>query len=245
MNTITILDNRILNDRAVNARDLHYSLGSKQEFGNWIRNKVVENESFIYGEDYVLLDNSIRQTKGRGGHNKVDYALSLDTAKNVALMEHTDAGNDIRRYFIRCEKELVAKLPHLPSTFSEALMLAANQAKELEQKTKLLEERKPKVDFFDAVTNSKTAVSMNDAAKVLDIGIGRNGLFEFLRANNVLMNSNRPYQKYVDCGYFRVIEQRYMRAGEECINFKTLVYQRGLSFIKKLINKSRDCIAVE
>jgi phage antirepressor YoqD-like protein len=51
------------------------------------------------------------------------------------------------------------------------------------------------------------------------------------------MNNNRPYQKYIDSGYFRVIEQKYMKNGEEHINFKTLVYQRGLDFIRKMVCK--------
>jgi anti-repressor protein len=50
------------------------------------------------------------------------------------------------------------------------------------------------------------------------------------------MPDNKPYQKYIDGGYFRVIEQKYTRSdGEIVITFKTLVYQRGVAFIKKLI----------
>ena len=94
----------------------------------------------------------------------------------------------------------------------------------------------PKADFFDAVADSKTAVPMNDVAKTLAIkGMGRNKLFEFLRNNKILMNNNRPYQKYVDANYFRVIEQHFQKDGEECINFKTLVYQKGIDYIRKVV----------
>lgn len=125
----------------------------------------------------------------------------------------------------------------IPQTLSQALMLAAKQAEQIEQQQKLLEVQKPKVEFFDSVADSKTAVPMNDVAKVLSIkGYGRNNLFEYLRNNKVLMNNNRPYQKYVDAGYFRVIEQHYQRNGEEQISFKTLVYQRGIDFIRRMLN---------
>ena len=125
----------------------------------------------------------------------------------------------------------------IPKTLSQALMLAAKQAEQIEQQQKLLEVQKPKVEFFDSVADSKTAVPMNDVAKVLSIkGYGRNNLFEYLRNNKVLMNNNRPYQKYVDAGYFRVIEQHYQRNGEEQISFKTLVYQRGIDFIRRMLN---------
>lgn len=238
MRNLEILDSQVLNNRVVNARDLHTSLESKREFATWIKNKVINNQAFIENEDYSLLDNIVTQTEGRGGHNKIDYALTLDTAKNVALMEHTPKGNEVRRYFIECEKELVLLQPKLPKTLPEALRLYADKIEENEKQSKLLEAQKPKVEFFDAVADSKSAVSMNDASKVLAIkGFGRNNLFEFLRNKKILMQNNRPYQKYVDCGYFRVIEQRFMKQGEECINFKTLVYQKGLNYIRKQLEK--------
>ena len=125
---------------------------------------------------------------------------------------------------------------NIPQTYSEALLLAANQAKQIEEQQKLIEVQTPKVEFFDAVADSKTAIQMNDVAKTLAIkGFGRNNLFEFLRSKNILMRNNQPYQKYVDLGYFRVIEQRYQKDNEECINFKTLVYQKGVDFIRKTI----------
>jgi hypothetical protein len=74
-------------------------------------------------------------------------------------------------------------------------------------------------------------------AKVLGIkGIGRNKLFEILREKKVLDRGNVPYQEYVDRGYFRVIEQKYTKPnGDTCINIKTLVYQKGVDFIRRLI----------
>jgi len=98
-------------------------------------------------------------------------------------------------------------------------------------------EMKPKADFFDAVTDSKDAVDMASVAKVLNMGIGRNKLFEFLRNKKVLQSNNQPYQRYIDSGYFRVIEQKYQNSqGETHISFKTIVYQKGIDFIRKLLN---------
>ncbi|WP_300630818.1 phage antirepressor KilAC domain-containing protein [uncultured Thomasclavelia sp.] len=52
------------------------------------------------------------------------------------------------------------------------------------------------------------------------------------------MANNIPYQKYVDCGYFRVIEQKFSKPnGDTAINIKTLVYQKGINFIKKTLDK--------
>ena len=71
---------------------------------------------------------------------------------------------------------------HIPQTLSEALYLAASQAKQIEEQNKQLEEQKPKVEFFNQVTDSTDAVDMKECAKILNMGIGRNRLFEFLRS---------------------------------------------------------------
>lgn len=98
----------------------------------------------------------------------------------------------------------------------------------------------PKAEFFDAVAESKDAIDLGSAAKVLNMGMGRNGLFDFMRENAILMPNNQPYQKYIDQGYFRTIEQKYTKPdGTTCINIKTLVYQKGLDFIRKQLTGAR------
>lgn len=126
---------------------------------------------------------------------------------------------------------------NLPQSFSEALQLAADQAKQIELLEKKNNELIPKAEFFDAVTDSKTAISIGETAKVLDAGIGQNKLFAFLRDNNILKSDNTPYQRYIDMGYFRVVEQKYEVHGEIKISIKTLVFQKGIDFIRRLLNK--------
>ena len=122
----------------------------------------------------------------------------------------------------------------------ELAIKAFTALKEEREKNKTLradnERMKPKEEFFDAVADSKTAISMNEVAKVLSIkGYGRNNLFEFLRTHNILDRFNVPYQKYVDNGWFRVIEQHYQKNGEPVVTTKTLVYQKGVDGIRKKI----------
>ena len=124
----------------------------------------------------------------------------------------------------------------LPSGNNLIALAVIEAQKMLEQKDKPIEEMKPKAEFFDAVADSKTAISMNEVAKVLSIkGYGRNNLFEFLRNEGILDRFNVPYQRYVDCGWFRVIEQKYMKNGEQQISTKTLVYQKGVDAIRRKI----------
>lgn len=127
---------------------------------------------------------------------------------------------------------------NLPSTYKEALIQLVAQVEENERLQIENNEMKPKAEFFDAVADSKDAIPMNEVAKVLNIpGYGRNNLFEFLRNESILDRNNIPYQRYVDNGWFRVVEQSYTKNGEHCINFKTLVYQRGVDGIRKRILK--------
>jgi len=108
---------------------------------------------------------------------------------------------------------------------------------EAENKVKVLE---PKGQFYDDVAGSKDSVEMGHVAKVLGIkGMGRNNLFSLLRDEKVFDRNNIPYQQYVDCGYFRVLEQKYtVPSGETKINIKTMVFQKGIDFIRKKINES-------
>ena len=93
-------------NEVINARDLHVQLESKQKFADWIKNKVVNNPFFDENEDFVLLPNSMKQTGGRGGHNKIDYAITLECAKRVAMAEQTAKEEEVRTYFLSIEKLL-------------------------------------------------------------------------------------------------------------------------------------------
>ena len=116
---------------------------------------------------------------------------------------------------------------------ANALVVAKNI---IDTKNKQIETMKPKVDFYDTVAGSKDAIEIGAVAKLINVrGIGRNKLFELLRDKGILMDNNQPYQKYIDCGYFRTIEQKWNKAGEIKINIKTLVYQKGIDYIRKII----------
>jgi len=124
--------------------------------------------------------------------------------------------------------------PRVPKTFREALLLAAEQQEVIEKQALQIEVMKPKEQFFDQVTGSSTAFDMADVAKVCNLGIGRNTLFQFLREQKILRDNNTPMQQYVDCGYFRVIESKYNKPdGSVHISLKTVVYQKGIDFIIK------------
>ena len=127
-------------------------------------------------------------------------------------------------------------LPHIDENAKLIFRATLESMRKANEKIAIMQ---PKADFFDQVASSKDAIDIGTAAKVLKIpGVGRNTLFEKLRQSGVLMNNNQPYQKYIDQGYFRVVEQKYTKPdGSTSINIKTLVYQKGLDFIRRTISK--------
>ena len=126
---------------------------------------------------------------------------------------------------------------NVPKTFAEALRLAADQQEQIEKQQLLLKEQAPKVEFAEAVTGSKDTIDMKSVAGLLNMNIGRNKLFEFLRNNKILNNDNCPYQRYCDLGYFRLIESKFTVNDETKISLKTVVFQKGVNFIRKLLIK--------
>ena len=126
----------------------------------------------------------------------------------------------------------------LPQTFSEALRMLADKVDEngkLQEENKIM---KPKSEFYDRVTKSESTFSMNDTAKILNYkDIGRNKLFSYLRNKGILMTDNRPYQRFVDSGYFKEIESDFIQNGEIVINHTTCVYQKGIDYIRKILDK--------
>ena len=189
-------------------------------------------------EEEILSQNILEKSiSSNGGRPTSVYILSLGQAKQVLVRESKFVRKAVICYIDKLEKSLSNKFS-IPQTYSEALLLASNQAKQIEEQNIQLEEQKPKVEFFDQVTDSTDAVDMAQCAKVLNMGIGRNRLFDFLRSRNILDRHNVPYQNFIDLGYFRTIEQKYSKAdGTNCINIKTVVYQKGMDYIRKLLNK--------
>lgn len=125
-----------------------------------------------------------------------------------------------------------------PKTYVEALRALADAEEEKERLALENEEMKPKAEFYDDVTGSSDTIEIGEVAKVLNCGIGRNKLFDFLRKEKVLMKNNIPKQHFVDEGYFRVIETKYTKPnGDVSINLKTVVYQKGVDYIRKLLIK--------
>lgn len=115
---------------------------------------------------------------------------------------------------------------------ARALVVANNI---IDRKNRIIADMTPKAAFFDTVADSNTAIDMKTVAKVLGLPYGRNTLFRILRDRGILMYDNQPYEQYMK--YFRVVEKPYTVGDEVAISTQTLVYQKGVDFIRKELAK--------
>lgn len=92
---------KIYKGNLVDARELHHFLESKRDFSNWITQRI-NRYGFIDGEDFTT--NLLKST---GGRPSKEYYLTLDMAKELAMVENNDKGRQARRYFIEAEQALV------------------------------------------------------------------------------------------------------------------------------------------
>lgn len=230
--------------QTVNARDLHVFLGVGKVFAAWINDRI-QKYGFVENQDFVCFP--ILESKnldGRGGHNRKEYAISLDMAKELAMVERNDKGKQARQYFIECERRAKANVIDLttaladPAQLRTVLLTYTEKVMALEAK---VQEQAPKAQFHDAVVEAINCQSVQEIAKVL--GTGPNRLFKFLRDEGLLMRNNLPYQQHLDAGYFRVVEKQYNDGrGESHTYTRTLVTGKGLAYIQKRLQNQNNIL---
>ena len=87
----------------VNARDLHKQLNNGWKFTDWIRNRI-DSYLLIKDVDYFTISRKYEIDGFTESKDILDYILTLDCAKQLAMVERTDIGALVRRYFITIEK---------------------------------------------------------------------------------------------------------------------------------------------
>lgn len=223
-------------DPIVSGRQLHEALGVNSNYTTWF-DRMTEY-GFVENQDYVLLSNFGNQT-GRGGHNKVDHAIKLDMAKEIAMIQRTDRGKEVRQYFIQIEKDFNSP----EKIMARALLLADEKIQKLETQ---IEADKPKVLFADAVSASHTSILVGELAKLISQNgykIGANRLFAWMRENGYLIKRkgsdwNMPTQRSMEMGLFEIKETNIQHPdGHVTITKTSKVTGKGQQYF---INKFLD-----
>lgn len=152
--------------QTVNARELHAFLEVGKDFSNWIKDRI-EQYGFTENQDFAVFAEIGENPQG--GRPRVEYALSLDMAKELSMVEWTDKGKQARAYFIEMERKAKQAAPALPD-FTNPAIAARAWADEVEknaEQQKRLAVAEPKAAALDLLADSKGASNITLTAKHL------------------------------------------------------------------------------
>ena len=228
----------------VSARELHAFLESKQDFSNWINNRI-EQYDFVENQDFILVLNqqnkvsnkiieNPKNPKNKGGRPTKEYFLTLDMAKELSMVERTDKGKQARQYFIECERKLretQAKLA--PKTYVEALRTLADEVEAHEQTKQTLAIAEPKAQYFDKLVERNLLTNFTTTAK--EFGVKRKDLIDYLLDNGYIYRDQQgnllPYATHVP-HLFEVKE--YSKDAHSGV--QTLVTPKGRETLRLLLS---------
>lgn len=185
-----------------------------------------------------------------GGHKEEPY---YELTKTECLYVATKFNDEARAKLIlrweQLEKERRNGNFQVPSSFKEALLLAAHQQEEIENQQKQIEANKPKVLFAEAVSTSQRCCLVSELAKIISqngVTIGQNRLFAWMRKNGYLCNKgqcyNQPTQKAMELGLFEIKKTTTTKPdGDIIVTTTSKVTGKGqIYFVNKFIGKENE-----
>lgn len=178
--------------QSVNARELYYSLGVGRDFPTWIQERIGKY-GFVEGQDF-----SPEMGESTGGRPSIEYRLSVNMAKEIAMVENNDKGREIRQYLIKVEQAW--NLPEM--VMARALQLADKTVKSLQSK---IQADAPKIESFDSLQRSERSMSITAAAKHFGVH-PKTEVFPYLRERGYLTAKDLPTQAALDAGYLATRE---------------------------------------
>lgn len=191
----------------LSARELHKELNIAGRFSRWF--EQMSEYGFEENVDYTSVQNCT-EVQNNGGiqvRELQDYQITLDMAKEIAMLQRNEKGKQIRKKLIELEK--VWNSPE--KVMARALDIAHKTIANLQIEN---EEMKPKAIFADAVATSDTSILIGDLAKLIKqngTDIGQKRLFERMRNDGYLIKTgtskNMPTQKAMEKGLFEVKER--------------------------------------
>lgn len=222
----------------LSARESHKELNIAGRFSRWF--EQMSEYGFEENVDYTSVQNCT-EVQNNGGiqvRELQDYQITLDMAKEIAMLQRNEKGKEIRRKLIELEKAWNSP----EKVMARALDIAHKTIANLQIEN---EEMKPKAIFADAVATSDTSILIGDLAKLIKqngTDIGQKRLFERMRNDGYLIKTgtskNMPTQKAMEKGLFEVKERVISNPdGSTRITRTTKVTGQGqIFFINKFKN---------
>lgn len=234
MNELLKIDTSDAERITVSARDLYKFLEATERFNSWFDRMtqygLTDGEDFTSVKKFTVVNN--------GAHKEIDdYQLTIDTAKQIAMLQRNEKGTQARKYFIQVENAWNSP----ERVMARALTIANKTIAALEVENS---EMKPKALFADAVAASNSNILIGDLAKLIKQNghdIGQKRLFDWLRDNGYLIkygsSRNMPTQLAMNLGLFKVKESTFSNPdGSVRITRTTKVTGKGQQyFINKFL----------
>jgi len=228
-------------NNSVNARELYNYLEIKKDFSNWIKDQI-QRAGFEKDIDYtVFAQKGERELSGLQG--KIEYIITLDTAKHIAMMSGVAKGKETRKYFIECEKELLnQKAIQIPTHLQTAKMLvnALEEKEQLLLENKNLNQENQTLEITNNILmHTNKLYTATEIAKELDFpsAIILNKKLEDMKIQYRVNNSWVLSSKYSNLGYTS-IKQYILENGKVVYDRKFT--QKGRDFILKLFQEQED-----
>ena len=176
----------------VSARDLYEFLKATERFNSWFdRMKqygLTEGEDFTSVKKFTVVNN--------GAHKEIDdYQLTIDTAKQIAMLQRNEKGTQARKYFIQVENAWNSP----ERVMARALTIANKTIETLKIENS---EMKPKADYFDNLVERNLLTNFRDTAK--ELGLRQTDLINNLIEDGYVYRDQKsklkPYAKYGKTG---------------------------------------------
>ncbi len=183
--------------------------------------------------------------KSDGGRPTTEYLLTIDAAKELAMVEGNEKGKIARRYFIHCEKQLKLIRQGLPHDYLSALQALLEEVQSKKKLQLKLEEAEAiavanadKAAYVDQVLESTSSWTTTTIAK--ELGMSAIALNEKLNKLGVQYKQDRHwvlYSRYEDLGYTVTRTFPFNHAdGSHGTDIQTRWTEKGREFIHRLLN---------
>lgn len=246
MNELSLLIEVNFDNQTVSARSLYKKLEVKYDFKRWVETNF---KQFIENKDYFGGHTDVMGNQYGGVQTILDYDLTINMAEHLCLMSQTEKGMECRQYLINLREAW--NTPEM--VYARAIKFADRQIAELNSKVMRLamenEEMKPKAEFADAITASKTTILVGDFAKILKqngIDTGQNRLFKWFVDNHYLFKRNGQYvptQRAMEKKLFEVDSKPVQIGDETQIKHTVRITPKGQQyFIDKFIREKEIAV---
>ncbi|WP_336288708.1 antA/AntB antirepressor family protein [Bartonella sp. CB60] len=242
MNTLIPISKQAIGQetvQTVNARELHAFLEAKRDFSNWIKDRI-NKYRFIENRDYIVFTNFGENLQG--GRPSKDYALTLDVAKELSMVENNQKGREARQYFIECERRAKQiSAPQIDYSDPRTILgVLTHLNNENERKDTIIAQLEPKVKVLEGLTRSDGLFGLTEVAKVLEIR--PKDLIDYLRGHDWVYRRAPsspllPYQDKIKRGLMDCPTITIQRPdGTEKVLPSTKITTKGLACLREQIH---------